>query len=118
MEEAQTSFDRDVIPDEVWKEVLEVAREHRISHGGETETSMLMAIAPHAVRTDYMILADTRPRLKPRIFRACIRMSIVQIDTPMMHGQQAKEKREKLVEATVKGCVSAIEDFITLLLSR
>jgi len=60
----------DVIPDEVWREVLEVAPEQRIGHGGEAETSILMAIAPHAVRTDYMVPPDTRPRPRPKIFRA------------------------------------------------
>jgi len=103
----------DVIPDEVWREVLEVAPEQRIGHGGEAETSILMAIAPHAVRTDYMVPPDTRPRPRPKIFRAWYQDEY----SPDGHTDDAraasKEKGEKLLEAAVKGCVAAIEDFIT-----
>jgi len=103
----------DVIPDEVWREVLEVAPEQRIGHGGEAETSILMAIAPQAVRADYIIPPDTRPRPRPKIFRAWYQDEY----SPDGHTDDAraasKEKGEKLLEAAVKGCVAAIEDFIT-----
>lgn len=103
----------DVIPDEVWKEVLEVAPEQRIGHGGEAETSILMAIAPHAVRTDYIIPPDTRPRPKPKIFRAWYQDEYSPDGYTDDARVASKEKGKKLLEAAVKGCVSAIEDFIT-----
>ena len=103
----------DVIPDSVWEETLEVAPEQGIGHGGEAETSILMVIAPHAVRTDYIVPPDTRPRRSPKIFRAWYQDEY----NPDGHTDDARaasrEKGEKLLEATVKGCVSAIEDFIT-----
>ena len=48
-----------------WKKVMEVAPDLRIAHGGEAETSILLAIAPRAVRTDYMKEPDPRPRPQP-----------------------------------------------------
>jgi len=103
----------DVIPDRVWKEVLEVAPEQGIGHGGEAETSILMAIAQHAVRTDYIEPPDPRPRPRPKIFRAWYQDEY----SPDGHTDDAraasKEKGEKLLKAAVEGCVAAIEDFIT-----
>ena len=103
----------DVIPAEVWKEVLEIAPEQRIAHGGEAETSILLAIAPQAVRTDYMRPPDTRPRSSPRIFRAWYQDEY----SPDGHTDDArvasKEKGQKLLEAAVKGYVEALEEFIT-----
>ena len=102
----------DVIPDSVWKEVLEVAPEQRIGHGGEAETSILMAIAPHAVRADYIISPDTRPRSRPKIFRAWYQDEYNPDGYTDDARAASRKKGEKLLEAAVKGCVAAIEDFI------
>jgi len=96
----------------VHDEVLEVASEQRIGHGGEAETSVLMAIALTPFEPIILYRPTQDLGLSLKYFELIIRMSIVQMDTPMMHRQQARRK-EKLVEAAVKECVSAIEDFIT-----
>lgn len=103
----------DVIPNHVWEEVLEIAPEQRIAHGGEAETSILLAVAPQAVRTDYMKPPDRRPRPRPRIFRAWYQDEY----NPDGHTDDArvatKEKGERLLEAAVKGYITALEEFIT-----
>jgi len=103
----------DAISDEVWREVLEAAPERRIAHGGEAETSILMAIAPEAVRTDYMKAPDPRPRPQPRMFRAWYQDEY----NPDGHTDDArfasKEKGERLLKAAVKGYVAAVEEFVT-----
>jgi len=102
----------DVIPDRVWAEVLEVAPERKIGHGGEAETSILMAIAPQAVRKDYMREPDPRPRKQPKIFRAWYQDEY----NPDVHTDDAraatKEKGEALLKEAVKGYVAALEEFI------
>jgi len=103
----------DAIPGELWKAVLEIAPEQRIAHGGEAETSILLAIAPQAVRPDYIRPPDTRPRRTPRISRAWYQDEY----NPDGHTDDpraaSKEKGQKLLEAAVKGYVEALEEFIT-----
>ena len=102
----------DVIPDEDWKEVLEIAPERKISHGGEAETSILLAIAPQAVRMDLAKPPDSRPRPRPPFFRAWYQDEY----SPDGHTDDArvasKEKGEKLIKAAVKGIVALLEEFI------
>ena len=103
----------DAIPTEVWSAVLEMNPKGRIAHGGEAETSILLAVAPQAVRMDLAEAPDPRPRLAPPFFRAWYQDEY----SPMGHTDDArvarKEKGEKLVEAAVKGIVTALEQFIT-----
>ena len=102
----------DVIPDEDWNEVLEIAPERKISHGGEAETSILLFIAPQAVRMDLAKPPDPRPRPKPPFFRAWYQDEY----SPDGHTDDArvasKEKGEKLIQAAVKGTVGFLEEFI------
>ena len=102
----------DAIPDEDWKEVLEIAPERKISHGGEAETSILLAIAPQAVRMDLAKPPDPRPRPRPPFFRAWYQDEY----NPDGHTDDArvasKEKGEKLIKAAVKGTVALLEEFI------
>ena len=102
----------DVVPDQVWREALEIAPERRIAHGGEAETSILLAIAPQAVRFDYMKEPDPRPRPRPTIFRAWYQDEY----NPDGHTDDArvasKEKGEKIIDAAVKGTVAALEELI------
>lgn len=104
----------DVIPPEVWKELLEVG-ELNIGHGGEAETSILMAIAPHAVRKDYFKEPDQRPHGFPRTMR--ISRAWYQdeynpdgnTDDPRF---ASREKGEKLLKVAVEGTVQALEELI------
>jgi len=102
----------DAIPDEDWNEVLEIAPERKISHGGEAETSILLFIAPQAVRMDLAKPPDPRPRPKPPFFRAWYQDEY----SPDGHTDDArvasKEKGEKLIQAAVKGTVEFLEEFI------
>ena len=102
----------DVIPDADWNEVLEIAPERKISHGGEAETSILLFIAPQAVRMDLAKPPDPRPRPKPPFFRAWYQDEY----SPDGHTDDArvasKEKGEKLIQAAVKGTVGFLEEFI------
>ncbi len=102
----------DVIPDEEWNEVLEIAPERKISHGGEAETSILLFIAPQAVRMDLAKPPDPRPRPKPPFFRAWYQDEY----SPDGHTDDArvasKETGEKLIQAAVKGTVGFLEEFI------
>jgi creatinine amidohydrolase len=102
----------DVIPNEVWNEVLEIAPEEKIAHGGEAETSILLEIAPHAVRMDLAKAPDPRPRPRPPLFRAWYQDEY----NPDGHTDDARvasrEKGEKLLNAAVKGVVTVLEDFI------
>jgi len=104
----------DVIPTEVWKEVME-SGELRIGHGGEAETSLLMAIAPQAVRPDYLKAPDPRPHGFPRAMK--VQRAWYQDEyNPDGHTDDPrfakKEKGEKLLDAAIKGTVEALEDFI------
>jgi len=104
----------DVIPVEVWKEVLE-AGEATIGHGGEAETSILMAVAPQAVRTDYFKEADPRLHGAPREMK--VRRAWYQdeynpdgnTDDPRV---ASKEKGERLLKVAVEGTIRALEEFI------
>jgi creatinine amidohydrolase len=103
----------DAIPTEVWSAVLEKNPKGRIAHGGEAETSILLAVAPQAVRMDLAEAPDPRPRVTPPFFRAWYQDEY----SPRGHTDDArvasKEKGEKLIEAAVKGIVTALEQFIT-----
>jgi creatinine amidohydrolase len=103
----------DAIPDAVWKEVLEIAPDRKISHGGEAETSILLAVAPKAVRMDLAKPPDPRPRPRPPFFRAWYQDEY----NPDGHTDDARaaslEKGEKLINAAVKGTVTWLEEFIT-----
>jgi len=104
----------DVVPLEVWKEVIEVG-ELTIGHGGEAETSLLMAVAPQAVRTDYMKPPDLRPHGFPRDMK--VKRAWYQdehnpdgnTDDPRF---ASREKGQKLLSAAVDGTVKALEEFI------
>jgi len=102
----------DAVPQQVWEEVLEKAPQLRIGHGGEAETSILMAIAPKAVRKDYMVPPDPRPRKQPLIFRAWYQDEY----NPAGHTDDARaasrEKGERLLKAAVECYVAALEEFI------
>jgi creatinine amidohydrolase len=102
----------EVIPPEVWGEVLEINPKGRIGHGGEAETSILLTVAPHAVRMDLVLPPDPRTKLAPPFFRAWYQDEY----SPNGHTDDAragrKEKGEKLVTAAVKGIVAALEQFI------
>ena len=102
----------EVISPEVWSQVLEINPQGRIGHGGEAETSILLAVAPQAVRMDLVKPPDPRPRLAPPFFRAWYQDEY----SPNGHTDDAraatKEKGEKLVNAAVKGIVAALERFI------
>jgi creatinine amidohydrolase len=102
----------EVIPPEVWSEVLEINPKGRIGHGGESETSILLTVAPHAVRMDLALPPDPRARLAAPFFRAWYQDEY----SPNGHTDDArvarKEKGEKLVAAAVKGIVAALEGFI------
>lgn len=102
----------DVVPEKAWREILENAPERTIAHGGEAETSILLAIAPQAVRTDYMREPDPRPRPMPPFFRAWFQDEY----NPDGHTDDARvassEKGEKIIDAAVKGTISALEQFI------
>ncbi len=103
----------DVIPNSIWKEVLEVAPEEKIAHGGEAETSILLAIEPIAVRTDLIKKPDPRPRSKPQIFRAWYQDEY----NPDGHTDDARlasiQKGKRLLEAAIKGYVEALEELIS-----
>ena len=102
----------DAIPDKVWKDVLEIAPERRISHGGEAETSILLEVAPQAVRMDLVKTPDPRHRPQPPFFRAWYQDEY----NPDAHTDDArfarKEKGEKLLKAAVEGTVALLEEFI------
>jgi creatinine amidohydrolase len=102
----------EVISPEVWSEALEINPKGKIGHGGEAETSILLAVAPQAVRMDLVKTPDPRTRLQPPFFRAWYQDEY----SPNGHTDDArvarKEKGEKLVEAAVKGIVAALEKFI------
>ena len=109
----------DVIPTQVWDEVLEVGEKKvdPIGHGGEAETSILMAIAPQMVRTDYMKPPDPRPHGFPhdmmsRLWRAWYQDEYNpdgNSDDPRF---ASARKGEKLLDAAVKGTVAALEELI------
>ncbi len=101
----------EVIPPDVWNEVLEVNPNGRIGHGGEAETSILLAVAPNAVRMDLVLPPDQRKRTVAPFFRAWYQDEY----SPNGHSDDArlagKEKGERLVAAAVKGVVTALEQF-------
>jgi len=101
-----------LIPNEVWNEVLEINPKGTIAHGGEAETSILLAIAPQAVRMDLARAPDPRPRPRPTIFRAWYQDEY----NPDGHTDDARvasrEKGEKLINAAVNGIVAAMEELI------
>jgi creatinine amidohydrolase len=109
----------DTIPSAVWEEVLEVGNTQvdQIGHGGEAETSILMAIAPQMVRTEYMKKPDPRPHGFPydmmsRSFRAWYQDEYNpdgNTDDPRL---ASATKGKKLLDAAVKGTVAALEEFI------
>ena len=100
------------IPAEVWDTTLEIAPQARIAHGGEAETSILLAVAPESVRMDLVKDPDERPRPKAPFFRAWYQDEY----SPNGHSDDAraatKEKGEKLMAAALKGVSAAIEEFI------
>ena len=102
----------EVISPDVWSEVLEINPKGKIGHGGEAETSILLAVAPQAVRMDLVKTPDPRARLEPPFFRAWYQDEY----SPNGHTDDprvaSKEKGEKLVNAAVKGIVAALERFI------
>jgi len=102
----------DAIPNEVWKEVLEMEPERKIAHGGEAETSILLAVAPQAVRMDLTKEPDPRPRPRPTIFRAWYQDEY----NPDGHTDDARvasrEKGERLLKAAIEGTALALEEFI------
>jgi len=102
----------EVIPPEVWGEVLQINPKGRIGHGGEAETSILLALAPQAVRMDLALPPDPRTRHAPPFFRAWYQDEY----SPNGHTDDAraasKEKGERLVAAAVKGIVAAVEEFV------
>lgn len=103
----------DMIPENVWHQVLDHEPQRKIGHGGEAETSILLAVAPHAVRLDLARPPDTRPRPTPPFFRAWYQDEY----SPNGHTDDARaahiDKGHKLLEAAVTGTVAALEDFIT-----
>jgi creatinine amidohydrolase len=102
----------EAIPDEIWTEVLEVAPERRIAHGGEAETSILLAIAPNAVRMDLVKTPDPRPRPQSPFFRAWYQDEY----NPDGHTDDARaasqEKGVELLRAAVQGIVDALAAFM------
>lgn len=102
----------DVIPEKVWQEVLEHEPHRKVGHGGEAETSILLAVAPQAVRLDLARPPDSRPRLSPPFFRAWYQDEY----SPDGHTDDARaahvDKGRKLLEAAVTGTVAALEAFI------
>ncbi len=103
----------DAIPNEVWQEVLEIAPDRGISHGGEAETSILLAVAPQAVRLDLAKPPDPRPRPRPPFFRAWYQDEY----NPDGHTDDARaatpEKGRKLLHAAITGTIAWLEAFIT-----
>ncbi len=109
----------DVVPSTVWKEVLQIGNTEvdQIGHGGEAETSILMAIAPELVRTDYIKAPDPRSHGFPydmmaRSFRAWYQDEYNpdgNTDDPRV---ASTTKGRKLLDAAVKGTISALEEFI------
>jgi len=110
MEVATLSY-WDAIPPAVWKEVLEINPDGRIGHGGEAETSILLSVAPQAVRSDLILPPDERPRPAAPFFRAWYQDEY----SPNGHSDDARaateEKGRRLVSAAVEGAVSAMERF-------
>jgi creatinine amidohydrolase len=102
----------DAIPNEVWKETLEIEPGRKIGHGGEAETSILLAVAPQAVRMDLAKEPDPRPRPRPTIFRAWYQDGY----NPDGHTDDARvasrEKGERLLKAAIEGTALALEEFI------
>ncbi len=102
----------EVIPPEVWGEVLEINPTGKIGHGGEAETSILLALMPQAVRMDLALPPDPRPRVSPPFFRAWYQDEY----SPNGHTDDpraaSKMKGERLVAAAVKGVVAALEAFL------
>lgn len=102
----------DAIPQEVWNEVMEINPKGRIGHGGEAETSILLAVAPRAVRMDLALPPDERPRPAAPFFRAWYQDEY----SPNGHSDDPRaakrEKGEKLIAAAVKGVAAALEQFI------
>jgi creatinine amidohydrolase len=100
------------IPAQTWDDVVEVEPERRIGHGGEAETSILLSVAPQAVRMDLAQAPDTRKRPTAPFFRAWYQDEY----SPDGHSDDArvasKEKGDRLVGAAVKGVVAALESFI------
>lgn len=103
----------EAIPKETWEEVMEVER--GIGHGGEAETSILMAVAPQAVRTDQI----KEPAQRPRGSTAQIKVHRAHYNDeyyPDAHTAGAhlasREKGEKLLKAAIEGTVAALEEFI------
>jgi creatinine amidohydrolase/Fe(II)-dependent formamide hydrolase-like protein len=96
----------------VWSEVLQINPKGKIGHGGEAETSILLAVAPQAVRMDLVKAPDPRTRLAPPFFRAWYQDEYSpngHTDDPRVASQ---EKGEKLVDVAVRGIVAALEKFI------
>lgn len=102
----------DVVPEDVWTDVLEKEPARKVGHGGEAETSMLLAIAPHAVRLDLAQPPDPRSRPRPPFFRAWYQDEY----SPDGHTDDARvaneAKGKKLIEAAVNGTITALEAFI------
>ncbi len=100
------------IPPQVWDDTREMEPKQSIGHGGEAETSILLAVAPQAVRLDLIQPPDPRPKPAAPFFRAWYQDEY----SPNGHSDDPrvakKEKGEKLVEAAVKGVVEALEQFV------
>jgi creatinine amidohydrolase len=101
----------EAIPPQVWSDVQEINPNGRIGHGGEAETSILLSVAPQAVRMDLALPPDQRPRPAAPFFRAWYQDEY----SPNGHSDDprvaTKEKGEKLVAAAVKGVVEVLEQF-------
>ena len=91
---------------------MEIDPDRRIGHGGEAETSILLEVAPHAVRMDLALPPDTRPRPAAPFFRAWYQDEY----SPNGHSDDpraaTKEKGERLVSAAVDGVVTALKRFV------
>ena len=102
-----------MIPEKIWDQILEQEPHRKIGHGGEAETSILLAVAPHAVRLDLARPPDTRPRPTPPFFRAWYQDEY----SPDGHTDDARAaniaKGHELLKAAVTGTVAALEKFGT-----
>ncbi|MEM2905086.1 MAG: creatininase family protein [Candidatus Bathyarchaeia archaeon] len=102
----------EVIPREAWENIMEAER--GIGHGGEAETSILLAAAPQAVRTDYIEDPPAKPEAPPsvKVHRAHYNDEYYLNAHTYGSHLATKEKGEKLLEAAVEGTVVALEEYI------
>lgn len=103
----------DVIPPEEWRRIMQV--EFNIGHGGEAETSILMAVAPQAVRSDY--IREPEPGLRPSVPSLKVQRAHYNEEyLPNAHTEDprlaTKEKGMRLLEAAGRGTVAALEEWI------